>query len=91
MIDSSNTLIEVEANNYPLISVEFASGKLNQESTRRNKIKIFSYLHIIATTTTATTMITTTTTTTMITTTTTTTLYTPSIGMNSIIIIIIIV
>ena len=30
MIDNSNTLIEVVANNYPLISVEFANGKLNQ-------------------------------------------------------------
>ena len=75
MIDSSNTLIEVVANNYPLISVEFASGKLNQESTRRNKIKIFSYLHIITTTTTATTMIT------------TTTFQSPSIGMKSLLLL----
>ena len=80
MIDSSNTLIEVEANNYPLISVEFASGKLNQESTRRNKIKIFFYLHIIGTTTTATTMITTTTTTFQSPTTSTTTFQSPAIS-----------
>ena len=74
MIDSSNTLVEVEANNYPLISVEFVKGKFIQESTKRNLKKCFSLcIIIIATTTTATTKITTTTTaTTMITTTATT-------------------
>ena len=45
MIDSSNTLVEVVANNYPLISVEFVKGKLIQESTKRNLKKIFFYLH----------------------------------------------